>query len=55
MLGPKLAYCPRANSKKNNGSPTRSKHIAYGIRNAPTISKICITPIERMNEIQESF
>ncbi len=38
-IGPRLANCPKANSKKNSGRPTRPSIMTYGRRKAPIVNK----------------
>ena len=37
VIGPREAYCPRANSIKNSGSPAKLRVNTYGMRNAPAV------------------
>lgn len=39
VIGPRLANWPKESSRKNNGIPTSSCIIQYGIRNAPAKKK----------------
>ncbi len=35
LIGPLLPYCPKLNSRKNNGMPAKTSMMIQGIRNAP--------------------
>lgn len=40
VIGPRLAYCPKASSINNSGIPHVTNIIMYGMKNAPEIRNI---------------